>query len=63
VGDLRDRFLSLAGYLIENGPVIEDGNTVGADANEKIQVIYSASQFGHDGQVMRLDYQPVKQKR
>lgn len=63
VGDLRERFLALAGYLIENGPVIQDGNTVGADENEKIQVIYSDSQFGHDEQVMRLDYQPVKKKR
>jgi hypothetical protein len=63
VGDLRERFLTLAGYLIENGPVIQDGNTVGADENEKIRVIYSDSEFGHDEQVMRLDYQPVKKKR
>jgi hypothetical protein len=63
VGDLRERFHALARYLIENGPVIQDGNTVGADENEKIQVIYSDSQFGHEGQVMRLDYQPVRKHR
>jgi hypothetical protein len=63
VGDLRERFLAVAGYLIQNGPVIKDGNTVGGDEHEKIQVIYSDSQFGHEEQVMRLDYQPVKKKK
>jgi hypothetical protein len=55
-GELRERFFGLACYLIENGPVIKDGDTVGEDANEKIRVIYSPSAFGHEGKVMRLDY-------
>jgi hypothetical protein len=61
-GELRERLFGLCGYLIENGPVIRDGDTVGEDANEKIRVIYAPSSFGHEGQVMRLDYSTAKKK-
>lgn len=54
--DLRERFLALAGYVIENGPVIKDGDTVGEDSDEKVRVIYSESAFGQQGKVMRLEY-------
>lgn len=56
-GELRDRFMGLAGYVLENGPVINDGDTIGQDANERIRVVYSDSEFGHEGQVMRLVYE------
>lgn len=59
-GELRQRFESMAMYLLENGPVIKDGDTVGEDANEKIRVIYSKSEFGHKEQVMRLVYENQK---
>ncbi len=55
-GDLRERLMDLCGYLLQNGPVIEDGHTVGHSADEKIRVVFSPSAFGHEGQVMRLDY-------
>ncbi|MCC9608476.1 DUF4261 domain-containing protein [Blastopirellula sp. JC732] len=55
--ELYDRLMSLAGYVLENGPVIRDGDTVGQDANEKIRVIYGKSNFGHEGKVMRLVYE------
>jgi hypothetical protein len=62
-GELKDRLLGLAGYLLENGPVIRDGDTVGEDANEKIRVVYAPSSFGHEGRVMRLEYEkPSPQK-
>jgi len=54
---LRDRLWSLATYLLENGPVIRDRNTVGKDAKERIRVVYSPSAFGHKTEVMRLDYE------
>ena len=63
VGELRERFFGLCHYLLENGPVIKDGHTIGQDANERIQVAYSPSSFGHEGQVMRLEYHPTKKKR
>jgi len=62
-GELRERFFGLACYLLENGPVIQDGDSVGQDANEKIRVIYSRSSFGQAGQVMRLDYDQAAAKK
>ncbi len=54
--ELRKRFSSLARYVILNGPVIKDGDTVGENADEQIRVVYSDSQFGNKSKVMRLDY-------
>jgi hypothetical protein len=62
-GDLRERLMSIADYLITNGPVIEHGHTVGEDANERITVIVGPSPFGHEGNVMRLDYSSKKKKK
>lgn len=56
-GELRERLLALASYLVENGPVIRDGDTVGEDEDERIRVVYSDSGFGHEGQVMQLVYE------
>lgn len=58
--ELRNRFLGLADYLISNGPVIKDGDTVGEDAVEKIRVTYEASAFGSEGRVMRLNYEQAE---
>lgn len=55
--ELRERFFGLANYVLENGPVIEDGHTIGEDENERIRVVYAPSAFGHDKQVMRLEYE------
>lgn len=55
-GELRERLIGLAGYLLENGLVINDGDTVGEDANERIRVVYAPSSVGHKGRVMRLEY-------
>lgn len=62
-GELRQRFLSLAEYLLENGPVIKDGDTIGEDANERIRVVYSKSAFGHKEKVMRLEYGSAKSRK
>ena len=62
-GALRERFTNLCGYLLENGPVIDDGNTVGADADEKIRVVYSDSRFGAEGQVMLLEYEEASPRK
>lgn len=55
-GDLHERFMAIAGYLISEGPVIADGDTLGESEDEKIQVIYSPSEFGIEGDVMRFVY-------
>ncbi|MCH1926077.1 DUF4261 domain-containing protein [Shewanella sp. C32] len=56
VAELRERLTSLAVYTIENGPVINDGDTIGESEQERIGVVYSASHFGHEQQVMLLQY-------
>jgi hypothetical protein len=53
-GVLRERFINLADYLLENGPVIRDGHTVGGTGAERIGVRYAESLFGDREQVMRL---------
>jgi hypothetical protein len=60
--ELREWLLSLSGYLIENGPVIKDGETVGRTPKEKVTVTYAPSKYGHKGKVMRLDFD-AKPKR
>jgi hypothetical protein len=56
-GELRERLMGLAGYVLERGPVLRDGDSVGQDADERIRVLYSPSAFGHEGKVMRLQYE------
>lgn len=55
--ELRERFAALARYLLENGPVIRDGDTIGEDADERIRVVYADSSFGVEGKVMTLVYE------
>lgn len=56
VAGLRERLTGLAGYLISNGLVINDGDTIGHDEDELIRVVYGDSEFGHEKQVMLLKY-------
>ena len=56
-GELRNRLINLAHYMLENGPVISDRDTVGESEHEKIRVVFASSSFGHKGKVMRLDYE------
>lgn len=55
--ELRERFEGLTSYLLENGMVIQDGNTFGESEDEKIRVEYAESAYGAEGQVMRLVYE------
>ncbi len=41
--DLAKRLLALAGYVLEKGPVIRNGDTIGEDENEKIRIVFSDS--------------------
>ncbi len=55
--ELKKRFDAIAEYLLENGPVIKDGDTIGESASEKIRIVYSNSIFGAKDEVMRLVYE------
>lgn len=54
--ELHSRLQMLIGYLLENGLVIKDGDTIGETASERIQVVYHDSLLGRDGKVMQLVY-------
>lgn len=56
VEELMDRFTGLACYVLENGPVINDGDTIGSSASERIMVQFAESRFGNEGEVMQLVY-------
>ncbi len=62
-GAVRDRLLAISRYLLTQGPVIQDGDTVGGDAKEKIRVVHSDSAFGNEGKVMRLVYESASPKK
>jgi hypothetical protein len=38
-------------------------NAAGEDANERIRVVYAKSAFGHEGQVMRLQYEAASPEK
>ncbi len=56
VSELRERLEGVANYLLENGLIIRDGDTLGETATEIIRVKYTSSKFGQEKTVMQLDY-------
>jgi hypothetical protein len=60
--EFRDRLMSIAAYLVENGLVIQDGHTIGESATEKIRASYGKSSFGHEEAVIRLQFEAAAKK-
>lgn len=54
---LHSRLLGVARYLVEHGPIIQEGDAIGESAEERIRVAFGHSQFGQKGVVMRLVYE------
>jgi hypothetical protein len=54
-GELREWLLNIMYYLLENGPVLMDGQTVGMSAEQQIRIRHCPSSFGHAGKVIRLE--------
>lgn len=55
VGELREWLVEVMCYLLENGPVLMDGQTIGMSAEQQIRIRHCPSIFGHPGQVIRLE--------
>jgi Domain of unknown function (DUF4261) len=55
IAELRDFAVNIASYLIANGPVIADGNTVGGTAEERVVVRHTSSILDRAGLVYRLE--------
>lgn len=53
---LHKRLVGVARYLVENGPIIQEGDAIGESAGEHIRVAFGESQFGNRGAVMRIVY-------
>lgn len=54
--DLIDRLFNCAHYLLDNGPILKDGNTFGLSAEEKIKIRHLPSEFGRKGKVIQLQF-------
>jgi hypothetical protein len=55
IGELREWLRDIVCYLLENGPVLRDGQTIGISGEEQIRIRHCPSIFGHAGQVIRLE--------
>jgi hypothetical protein len=47
---------NICNYLLENGPVIKDGDTVGMDADQKINAYYKKSVWSRENEVIQIQY-------
>lgn len=54
-GKLRDWAFNIVCYMLDNGAVLKDGDTVGMDADQRIRIRHRASSFGHAGTVLCLE--------
>jgi hypothetical protein len=54
-GELREWLLNIMYYLLEKGPVLQHGETIGMTAEQKIRIRHCPSSFGHPGKVIRLE--------
>jgi len=55
VGELREWMLNIMYYLLEKGPVLKHGQTIGMTAEQKVRIRHGESSFGHSGKVIRLE--------
>lgn len=53
---LIDRAYNIAHYLLDNGPILKDGNTIGLSEEEKILVRHVPSIFEASRKVYRLEF-------
>jgi hypothetical protein len=54
-GELREWLLHIMYYLLENGPVLKHGDTIGVSAEKQLRIRHCRSSFGHPGKVIRLE--------
>jgi hypothetical protein len=62
-GDLREWLLNVMYYVLENGAVLKDGETIGMSAEQQIRIRHGPSSFGHPGKVIRLEPQAGNSSR
>ncbi len=55
VGEVREWLISIIYYLLEKGPILLDGQTIGMSADHQVKIRHLPSKFGHPGKVIRLE--------
>lgn len=53
-GELREWMMNIVSYLLDKGPVLKHGQTIGVDANNQLRITHVPSQFGKPGIVIRI---------
>ncbi len=54
-GELREWLVNIMYYLLEKGPVLKDGETIGMSAEHHLHIRHCPSKFGHPGKVICLE--------
>lgn len=54
--ELFEFVCNIAHYLIQSGPVIKDGNTVGGSADERVRVLHRPSMIDQGRRVYKIDF-------
>jgi hypothetical protein len=54
-GELREWLINIMYYVLEKGPVLKHGQTIGMTADHQLKIRHTKSSFGHVGQVIRLE--------
>jgi hypothetical protein len=54
-GELREWTLNISYYLLEKGPVLKNGDTIGMTPEHKVRIRHRPSKFGHPGNVLRFE--------
>lgn len=56
--DVAGKLLDVAHYLCDQGPVLQDGQTIGASEEERICVRHVRSRWDRPGKVLKLEFAP-----
>ena len=56
---LRQRLLDLSDFVLSNGDLFKDGQTIGEDSSITIVAATTKSQFGHQEEVLQLKYSRI----
>lgn len=57
---LRQRLLDLSDFILTNGDVFKNGQTIGEDDSHKIVAAITKSKFGHADEVTQLNYSQIR---
>lgn len=52
---LLERVMDVAAYLLESGPVLKDGDTIGTSATERLRIHHAPSKWDREGAVLWIE--------